>query len=276
TRGRSRSGGHRRRLPRSCVSLHANSDVLSVGCQRALRGLKNLEHSHSRLAISERLLPRFHGTQEGQALVAKGLFRREWDLRAAVPNRHRCAVAPIDTLVVDDQLLTQIVETGHLFGADDYQSLLLEGVQPRNEDVGAHAIVKEKIRDRDVSNIRADVGSSAGNHLEGRIAHKAKDDCDVVRGEAPEDVLLATNLAEGEAIGVDIANLSEFAGCDQLAQLHYAGVVLKDMADHEDTAACTCEIDQLAAFLISKREGLLNENVLTCFESPPRQREVRL
>ena len=77
TRGRLRSGGHRRRVPRSCVSLHRNSDVLSVGCQRALRGLKNLEHRHGGFAIRERLPPRLHGTQESHALVAKRFFRQK-------------------------------------------------------------------------------------------------------------------------------------------------------------------------------------------------------
>jgi hypothetical protein len=48
------------------------------------------------------------------------------------------------------------------------------------------------------------------------------------------------------------------------------------MTDHEDTAACLREIDELAAFRICKRKGLLDESILAGLKNSPRQREVRL
>src|SRR4051794_18751848 len=57
-----------------------------------------------------------------------------------------------------------------------------------------------------------------------------------MRGEAPEDVFLAPNSSEIEAIRIEVLDSTEGAFVNQLLHLEEAGVVLEKVSNHEDLA----------------------------------------
>ena len=75
-----------------------------------------------------------------------------------------------------------------------------------------------------------------GQALLGLLADQAQHDRDVVRAEAPERVLVRAQLAEVQAVAVDVVELAELAAVDQLLQALDRGVVLEQVADHQDPA----------------------------------------
>jgi len=83
-----------------------------------------------------------------------------------------------------------------------------------------------------------------------------------VRGEAPENVLLAPHLAEVEAVGIDVAQAAQGALTDEGAYADEGGVVLQQVADHEDEAALPGLRHQFRALGMIERERLLDEDML--------------
>ena len=65
----------------------------------------------------------------------------------------------------------------------------------------------------------AHVGLAARLDLVGLLAGQVQHDRDVVRAERPQRVLVRAQLAEVEAVGVDVVDLAELAGVGDLLQL---------------------------------------------------------
>ena len=74
-------------------------------------------------------------------------------------------------------------------------------------------------------------------HSHRLLLGQAQHDRDVVRAERPERVLVGAQLAEVQAVAVDVVHVAELARVDQLLQPHEAGVVLEQVADHQRAAA---------------------------------------
>ena len=55
-----------------------------------------------------------------------------------------------------------------------------------------------------------------------------------MRGKAPERVLLTANLAQVQAVGGDITELAQVALAEHGPEAHDAGMVLEQVAHHED------------------------------------------
>src|SRR5262249_62322754 len=124
-------------------------------------------------------------------------------------------------------------ENRHRGGADDDQLLLLVRVQPAHEDVGAHAAVEKEVGDGHVGDVRLQVCAAGGADLQRQVADQAQDDRDVVRGEAPQDVLLAANLPQIEAIGVNVLERAELAAADAAVQFDDFRGVFEEVAAHQ-------------------------------------------
>src|ERR1041385_6985578 len=100
-------------------------------------------------------------------------------------------------------------------------------MEPRNVNVGADAVVKKHVRDRDVGNVRLNVAAATGAHLKRHVTYQAKDHCNIVRREAPQNILFSSNLPEVEPVGIDISDLTEDTGANQIAQLCNGRMILQ-------------------------------------------------
>src|SRR5262249_20509105 len=58
----------------------------------------------------------------------------------------------------------------------------------------------------------------------------------VVRREAPQCILLSSDLAEVQSIRVEVIDLSESPFLDEATQLEYCGMVVQQMTYHQDAA----------------------------------------
>src|SRR5580765_2025384 len=84
------------------------------------------------------------------------------------------------------------------------------------------------------------MGQDRGRHL----SQQSKNDRDVVRGEAPENVFLTANFSEVQSVGVDVLDASEFSPLDQVFKFEHSGMVPEQMTDHQDATALSRQVDQ--------------------------------
>ena len=82
----------------------------------------------------------------------------------------------------------------------------------------------------------AHVGLAAGRELVGLLAGEVQHDGHVVRPEAPQRVLVGAQLAEVQAVAVDVADVAQLARVGDLLELVDAGVVLQQVPHHQHLA----------------------------------------
>ena len=177
----------------------------------------------------------------------------------------------------DHQLLPPafaVVEDGHGAFAHDDQLLLLEGMEPRHENVGVLAARKREMRGGDVGHrLRQVVGADRGDAF-GLLADQRQDHRNVVRREAPQDALLAPDLPEIEPARVEVAQPAELAVAYRLLQPDEGSVVLQQMADHQGAFALSRDSAQRLGMADVERQRLLDEDVLCRLQRLGGEREV--
>ena len=104
------------------------------------------------------------------------------------------------------------------FGPDDGEAALLVRVEPGQVQVRHEARREAHEAEDHVLDARVHVGLAEGVALVGLLPGEPQHHRHVVRAERPERVLLGAQLAEVEAVAVDVADVAELAGLDQLAQ----------------------------------------------------------
>ena len=126
------------------------------------------------------------------------------------------------------------------------------------DDPGGEAQVAED----HVLHARAHVGAPVRDALLGLLADQVQDHRDVVRAETPEGVLVGAQLAEVHAVAVDVVELAQLTAVDQLLQARHGGVVLEQVAHHQDPPRPLGRRDGAFGVGDGCREGLLHEAVL--------------
>src|SRR5262245_4529924 len=107
-------------------------------------------------------------------------------------------------------------------------------MEPAHEEVCANAAIEQHGGNRDVRDIRLEVGAARGGYLDRHLLHEEKDYGDIMRRKAPQRILLAANFSEVETIRVDILQPAQLALLDQLLKAGDRGMVLEQMSHHED------------------------------------------
>src|SRR5688572_11051126 len=83
-----------------------------------------------------------------------------------------------------------------------------------------------------------------------------------MRGEAPENVLLGPYLPDVQAVRVEVVDLSESTALNQLLQLQDSRVIPEDVPDHQDSAVCRRDFDEMFSMLDVDGQRLFDEYVL--------------
>jgi hypothetical protein len=96
-----------------------------------------------------------------------------------------------------------------------------------------------------------------------------------VDAERPERVLVLADLAEVLAVPVDVENVAELAGADQLLQANDSRVVEQEVARHQYASVLLRTRDELLDLAAGQRWRLLDEHVLARFERALRELRVR-
>ena len=100
----------------------------------------------------------------------------------------------------------------------------------------------------------------------GLLAGEVQQDRDVVRAQAPERVLVGAQLAEVQAVAVDVVDVAQLAGVRDLLELVDARVVLQQVPDHEHLARAPRGLDDALGVGDGLGERLLDEAVLARIE----------
>jgi len=211
------------------------------------------------------------GGQEGLAFGLQGLLPDWGDIDGSALRLvgYGQAVLPVDGVGVVNQLRFDglcIVEDEHAAAAHDDELLFLVGIEPAHEDVGADARGELEVGHGDVGDPGVEEVAADGIEVGGLLAGEAQDEGDVVRGEGPEDVLLAADLAQGKAAGVDVLEAADNACADHLLQADDGGVVVQDVADEEGFLLLRGQADQGLAVGTGEGKGLFHEDVLAGVE----------
>jgi len=88
--------------------------------------------------------------------------------------------------------------------ADNDELLLLEGMQPRNKDMGLFTTCEGQVGHRDVGNRLVQLLAALRGHLGRLLSDKRVDHGQVVGCKRPENVLFAPYLSEVEPVRIDI------------------------------------------------------------------------
>ena len=129
--------------------------------------------------------------------------------------------------------------------------------------MGRHPGLELEVGEDDVLDPVLDVGLAPGRGLDRQLPSAQREDHrDVVGAEAPERVLVGADAAEVEPLPVDVADVPERALVDHLPQLADAGVVLEQVADHQDPVVLLGEGHDALGVGEVLGQGLLDEAVL--------------
>src|SRR4029079_7350814 len=97
-----------------------------------------------------------------------------------------------------------------------------------HEDVPLYAAREAEVGHGHVGDTGREIGAAgAGNALR-LLAQQRQHHGDVVRREAPENVLLVADLADVQAVRINVLDAAQRAGAYQLAQLQDPRGVLQD------------------------------------------------
>src|SRR5580765_6272241 len=102
------------------------------------------------------------------------------------------------------------------------------------------------------------MGQDRGRHL----SQQSKNDRDVVRSEAPENVFLTANFSEVQSVGVDVLDASEFSALDQVFKFEHSGMVPEQMTDHQDPALFSRQGYQGLSFFGREAQRLFDKHIL--------------
>ena len=89
-----------------------------------------------------------------------------------------------------------------------------------------------------------------------------------MRRQIPQRVVLGVELSEAEPVRVDVLDLAEFAGVDQLLQLFEGRMEAQHMADHEDARIFLRSRHRPLAVVDGQRDRLFDQHVLAGLDSP--------
>ena len=131
--------------------------------------------------------------------------------------------------------------------------------------------VEADVGEDDVLDAVADVGLAAGGDLAGVAVGQLEQHRDVVRTEAPERVLVGAELAEVEALGVQVVDVAEVALFDQVGELADPGVVTEQVPDHQGQVALGGQGHDALSQGRVLGQRLLDEAVLARLQRPDRQ-----
>lgn len=251
----------------------------AVEAQAALRRPQHAQHPHALVAIGARTPARGAAFEEVLTLLTQRLLLGNLHvLHVHRARRRDAAVHPGDVVAREHQLLAPrpgVVEHQHAVAADQRQLLFLERVQPTDVHVGAHAARERHRRQCGVGHPGSEHRlAQAANLRRQRVSDQRQNHRQVVRGEAPEDVLLLPEPAEVEPVRGDVPQPSQLAAGDEPPRLPDAGVVLQKVAHHQDRAARLRRGRELLGFLHVERNRFLDEHVLAGVQRRLRQTVV--
>ena len=146
--------------------------------------------------------------------------------------------------------------------ADDREAALLVRVEPRQVQVRRQAGREAQEAEDDVLDARAHVALADGVHLVRLLARQVQQHRHVVRAEAPERVLVRAQLAQVEAVAVDVVDVAELAGVGDLLQLLEPGWYSSRWPDHQHPARLRGRRDHALGVGRRLRQRLLDEAVL--------------
>src|SRR5262249_13822912 len=241
---------------------------------RALGSIENPQDLQSLKPIGADWGALADAIEEMAAFLDEGLAFGERDWHCSRPIGNRDLIAPFDRVRKELQFLTPaltVVEHGHGPVADEYQLLLLEGMQPRHKDMGIDAVGKAQMRGCHIGDSTMQVASSRRPDFICQVGRHRQDHRNIGRGKAREKILLAPTLAERERIRIDVEQSAERARSGQFLELEKAGMILQQVADHQDATLRLGERAQLLRFTEVERERLLDENMLAGIEPAPNQ-----
>jgi len=149
-------------------------------------------------------------------------------------------------------------------------------MQPADENVSDGVAGIGQDRHRAVVNVGLQKDAAARDHLGGQPADEVLEDGDVVRREAPEDVLFLAHGPQVEAVAVEVFEPADLAALDELADLADGGMEQQHVADHQIDPLAPGQFGQGARLRGGECQRLFDHRGEACRENVARHLEVRL
>ena len=73
-----------------------------------------------------------------------------------------------------------------------------------------------------------------------------------MRRKTPEYIFLGSNLADVEAVGIEVLDLPQLTRINKLFKFDYRPVIMEDVAHHERQLVLFCQFYQFAALFLGQ------------------------
>ena len=167
-----------------------------------------------------------------------------------------------------------IVEDDHPVATDDNQAMILIRMEPRDEHMGALAAGKPQLCRGHVGDRLVEVGRAGGRYLVGLFPDQGQNHGNIVRGETPEDVLLAPDFPQVQPVRVEVLQAAQRALADQFPKLQKRRVVLQQMPDHQGPVGGFGQRAQGFRLRDLERQRFFDEDMLAGEQRFPRHGEM--
>src|SRR4029077_9291677 len=162
---------------------------------------------------------------------------------------------------------TQIVIDDHASRTDDSHFANFPRLEPTALD-GCEAFTREG--ERHVCHVlysRRDMSVPLAVNRGGKFIKNMENDRDVMRRQIPRDINVLLEQSQIETPAIDIADLTQISGLNDLGNLLHWRRVEKSVIEHQNQAVAIGDFDQFLALGGRRGHRFFNERMLTCKES---------
>jgi len=199
------------------------------------------------------------------ALQPQGLGVRNGNALRRSFCRHGDIVLPLNGVRINQEFVFPrqgIVENSHFLIAHNDQFLIFEGMKPGNEYMRFKAGGKIQMRCGDVGDFFMQIVAAGCQHVFRLFSGQGEDHGDIMRRERPENIFLPADLAQVQAVRINVVDPSQFSVGGNLFEPDKRRVVLKKMADHQNQIPVCRQFDQLFRVFLRERHRFFNKNML--------------
>src|SRR5215813_3346695 len=175
------------------------------------------------------------------------------------------SIDPFDAMRIQNQFRVRlrVVKHCHLAVADYDKLLLLERMQPADEDMCLHAACTIQEGERNVGNRMIEIAAALRSHRRWIFSEQMNDCRNIMRRKAPKNILFGPELAEIKPRRTYVFDPAEFARSNQAAQLNNRRMIVQQVADHQNAGLTSRQMKKFFAVIGTQSQWLFHKNIFS-------------
>ena len=148
------------------------------------------------------------------------------------------------------------------------------GIQPRHLHVDHRPGIHLQEEKHDVLDAGLYVALAVGRHADGSLLQQVQGDRHIVGPEAPQGVLVRSNLSQVRSLTVEVIDRPQLARRYHLPQVLYRRVEYQKVTDHDGNACFVHQTAQIFRLLHRQRHRFFNQDRQAAHQHLPRYQRM--